>query len=95
VTNPNAYDGKVVRLIGFIHFEFEGNAIYLHKEDYDHAITRNGLWVELAAGTSTKPCENRYAIIEGTFRANDHGHMGMWSGAIRNITRCDPWIAWH
>jgi hypothetical protein len=95
VANPAVYDGKVVRLIGFIHFEFEGNAIYLHKEDYDHAITNDGLWVDLAPGFSAKECQGRYVIIEGTFRANDHGHMGMWSGAVRGITRCDPWSAWH
>ncbi len=26
--------------------EFEGNAIYLHRDNYEHSILKNGLWVE-------------------------------------------------
>jgi hypothetical protein len=26
---------------------FEGNAIYLHREDFDHGIGKNGLWVAI------------------------------------------------
>jgi len=34
IANPQAYDGKTVRITGFLHLEFEGNAIYLHNEDF-------------------------------------------------------------
>jgi hypothetical protein len=91
VANPHLFDGKRVRTIGYIHFEFEGNGLYLHKEDYVRSIHANGLWVNLAQGVRSADCQDRYALVEGMFRARDRGHMGLWSGAISEITRCMPW----
>lgn len=47
LANPQAYDGKIVRIIGFIHLEFEGNVIYLHEDDFRYGLTKNGLWIDL------------------------------------------------
>jgi hypothetical protein len=33
IANPQAWDGKHVRVIGFLRLEFEGDALYLHRED--------------------------------------------------------------
>jgi hypothetical protein len=92
LAHPDRFDGKRVRLSGYIHVEFESNGIYLHKDDADHGLHGNALWV-----ASIKPgavvsseCHNTYVVLEGTFTARDHGHMGLWTGAIRDITRCDP-----
>ena len=92
IAAPKDFDGKQVRLIGFLRLEFEGNAIYLHKEDYLRGITKNGLWLELGAN-SRKPANlsDQYVIVEGVFSARDHGHMDLWSGSIHDITRLDPW----
>ena len=30
-------------------------------------------------------------LLEGTFDASDHGHMGLFGGAIRKITRMSAW----
>jgi hypothetical protein len=88
IANPNLFDGKRIRTFGYIHFEFEGNGIYLHQEDYARSLYVNGLWVNLAKNTSRADCQDRYVLVEGTFRARDRGHMGLWSGAINDITRC-------
>ncbi|MBF9140172.1 hypothetical protein [Hymenobacter properus] len=44
IANPEKYDGKTIQVIGFLNLEFEGDAIYLHKEDFDQGLTRNGFW---------------------------------------------------
>jgi hypothetical protein len=91
IANPNLFDGKRIRTFGYIHFEFEGNGIYLHQEDYSRSLYVNGLWVNFADRyTSRDACQDRYVLVEGTFHARDRGHMGLWSGAIRDITRCMP-----
>jgi hypothetical protein len=41
------FDGKLVRVIGFLRLEFEGNVLYLHREDYIHSILGNGVWVDV------------------------------------------------
>jgi len=53
--------------------EHEGTAIYLHREDAEHMLTKNGLW--LAAndatpeGSKEAQVKDRYALIEGRFTA--------------------------
>ncbi len=91
IANPEQFDGKPVRIIGYIHREFEGNGIYLHRDDEEQGIYANGLWVEFANGLEVADCQDRYVLIEGTFDARRRGHMGMWSGTVRDITRCMPW----
>lgn len=95
IARPDEFHGKVVRVIGYVRLEFEGNAIYLSKESYDAAISRNGLWIDPPAGSPLAKkgavWGPRYAIVEGRFDASDHGHMGMFSGTITDTSRLDPW----
>jgi len=92
LARPEVFDGKRVQVEGYIHLEFEGQGIYLHQEDEQRSLYRNGLWVEFQTDSTYKtPCQDRYVLIEGTFRARHHGHMGLWGGAITSITRCMPW----
>ncbi|MEG9436680.1 hypothetical protein JAO29_10965 [Edaphobacter sp. HDX4] len=94
IANPLKYDGKQVQLIGFLRLEFEGNAIYLHQEDFEHAISRNAIWIDRPADLSEKQAldvNNRYIICQGTFKAGEHGHMGMFSGSLTHINRLEPW----
>ena len=94
LANPTKYDGKRVRIIGFLRLEFEGNAIYLHQEDFEHAISKNAIWIDLPVDLSKKQTaevNNKYVICQGIFRSGDHGHMGMFSGSLTNITRLESW----
>jgi hypothetical protein len=45
IANPEAFDGKPVSVMGFFRYEFEGTALYVHREDYEHALSKNGIWV--------------------------------------------------
>ena len=90
IATPEVFDGKRVRTVGYVHLEFEGNGLYLHKEDHTHSLYRNGLWVSLVKEVSRTDCQDRYVLVEGTFRAGDRGHLGLWSGSIKEITRCMP-----
>jgi hypothetical protein len=84
VADPQKYHGKQVLVRGYVRLEFEGNAIYLHRDDYKYGISENGIWLNV------KNCARRdgssfragYAMVVGTFSAIDHGHLGMWQGEI-------------
>lgn len=92
IANPEKYYGQKIRAIGYLHLEFEGNGLYLHKEDYDHGIDKNALWVDIdtrAKIQGLKRYSNHYVLIEGTFDGNSKGHMAMNSGSISNITRVE------
>jgi hypothetical protein len=88
LANPEKYDGAHVRVVGYIHFDSENGAIYLHKEDEERHLFKNGSWVALAPGVSFEECQDSYVVIEGVYRARTEGHMSLWSGAVTHITRC-------
>jgi hypothetical protein len=90
IANPREYDGKLVRVIGFVSVEFEGTAVYLHQEDYKHDITQNAIWLEMDVERNKK-INQRYVLIEGTFDANHNGHKGLFNGSIKDINRLQAW----
>ena len=95
IANPEKYQGKTIQIRGYLNLEFEGNAIYFHEEDYTRSLTENSLWVEFSKDITEKKNINdyskKYVIIVGTFEMNSRGHMGIFGGTIKNITRLDYW----
>jgi hypothetical protein len=94
IANPERYDGRRVQLIGFLRIEFEGTAVYLHREDYERGIDKNALWINIPTGMSKPQSDavnGHYVICLGTFDAAHHGHMGLFSGEIKNVERLQLW----
>jgi len=96
ITRPEVYDGRRVRVVGFVNFEFEGNALYLSRTDWENGLTRSAVWVDPPTGFESNwgPARGqpnrRYVIVEATFRAGRRGHLGLFSGALEEVTRLDP-----
>ena len=89
IANPKVYDGKVVRLIGFCHLEFEGDALYLHQEDFDRGISRNGIW--LNTPSDKRGLSDQYVLIEGVFEDADNEFEAGFSGKLTRIFRMERW----
>jgi len=92
LSDPQKYDGKVIRTIGFMCFEYEGNALYLHQEDYRYGILKNALVLRVSPAQQKqfKSLSLKHVIIEGTLYANGPERWD-YGGAIGNITRLDIW----
>lgn len=95
IATPEKYNQKRIRVIGYFNLEFEGNALYLSKEDYTLGIDKNGLWIDREnikiASKDYIRCNKQYVILEGTFQTDDKGHEDSYSGSITKITRIEPW----
>ena len=97
IANPEKFDGKLIRVIGFLRLEFEGNVLYLHREDYENDILGNGIWVDVTPEMmiemmrQEKSLNMNYVLLEGVFSSSDRGHMSMWSGSISQIRRAELW----
>lgn len=89
ISTPAAYDAKTVRVIGFCHLEFEGNGLYLHREDFERAIYKNAIWID--APRDKAALSDQYVLIEATFDASEHGHVGLFSGSLKDVTRMERW----
>jgi hypothetical protein len=92
LTNPEQYDGRRVVVFGYCRIEFESSAIHLHKEDYLHGLG-NMVWLDFSSFDDLSPERRKidYCLVEGTYNAKNHGHMGMFVGAIENIKRYEAW----
>jgi hypothetical protein len=95
IANPEKFDGKLIRVIGFLEIEFEANVLYLHREDYENAILGDGIWVDVTPEMTknSKSLSKHYVLLEGIFSASERGHMDLWSGSLKNIRRVQLWKA--
>jgi hypothetical protein len=89
ISTPERYDQKLVRVSGFLWLEFEGNALYLHKEDKEHMLFKNGLWINVEGDQSdiAHGLSGEYVIVEAMFDAKSKGHLGLWSGTLKRVKR--------
>lgn len=91
IATPEKYDGQRIRVVGVGNLEFEGNAIYLSKEDLSYRIY-HAVWLDFDNNTSlsyekAKQYNGKYIIVEGIFDKDESGHMSLFHGAITDITR--------
>jgi hypothetical protein len=87
IATPEKYNGKNISVVGFLRVEFEGNALYLHQEDYEQRIHKNSVWLgfEPKAIEEAKSLSMHYVFLVGTFDSVDKGHRAMFSGSIKQI----------
>lgn len=91
IADPERYDRQLIRVKGFLTVEFEGTALYLHKQDCDLGISENSIWVDMSkediASIQFQTLNKQYVLLEGTFDASNKGHFAGYSGSITKITR--------
>ena len=91
IATPEKFQGKFVRVEGYVSLEFEDYALYLTRDDYEHLTGDNAVWIDFKRGVLKSPDQlnGKYVLIEGTYDAREHGHLGMFSGEIRNVSRIE------
>jgi hypothetical protein len=89
IANPSKYDGHRVDLQAFLSVEFEGTAAYLSKDDYDHLITKNAVWIAFDKKSlpQAQSLSQQYVFITATFYAKQFGHLSLFSGELRDVER--------
>lgn len=87
IAEPDKYDGKAVLVSGFLRLEFEGNILYMHKEDYEYGLYKNAVWIvrNKEIDENAHGVDLHYVELAGTFSAKEQGHRSLTSGSIRDI----------
>ena len=93
IATPEKYERQLIAITGYVHLEFEGNGIYLHKDDYQYGLHKNGLWLsaDKCKVRGGKTFTDGYAYVIGRFTATRQGHMGLWSGEVQDVKSCQSW----
>lgn len=86
--SPDQYDGRKVRVQGYVVLGLEGMAVHLDRDAYEAALWKNA--IRLDPPKWLPPANERrltleYAEVAGVFRAADHGHRGIYSGTLTEI----------
>jgi hypothetical protein len=89
IANPQDFENKKIRIKGYLSFQHEGNAIYLHKEDYENVISQNAIYLyikenDFVENLIEKPYKG-YMSIVGIFTNKDKGHRSSFVGAIKEV----------
>lgn len=95
IANPERYDGKLVTVEGFLNLEFEGNAIYLSRSDFEASLTGNSVWVEgpkPEESAARRALRGHYVFLTGRYNATMNGHMGLHTGTFEDVSSI--WVAW-
>jgi hypothetical protein len=104
-----AQQGKMVRVLGFLHVEFENVALYGSRqqavrywEGHD-SVAAPGVWPHIGRlwpyeaywRTRGPSISGRCARITGTYRPGPAGHFGMFAGEIVDVQRLEVWSQPH
>ena len=90
ISNPERFEGQQVRVVGYVVREFEGDSVYLHREDHEQGLFKNGLWLDdvgKCKDAEGNMLSKKYALVEGVFSALSRGHRNISSGSIK-VERC-------
>jgi len=92
VAAPRTWDGRLVRAVGFLRLEYEGDALYLHEQDFRHGLSDNGLGVDIPEDFPRRAdLSMNYVLVEGVFRASDPRDAASFAGRITAIRRAELW----
>lgn len=97
IADGEKFDGEIVRVVGAIRIEFEGDQLCLSKEAIIYRVFKNCLALgfnydvlELTR-QDLEGVSGEYVLLEGKFRSRDQGHLSLSSGSIREVGRLLLW----
>lgn len=93
ITNPERYDGRPIRTMGFLAVEAEGDALYFHETDYRQRITKNAIWLDISPEQLSQfsRLSGRYVSVVGTVVADRKGHMNLFSATLSRLQDVRSW----
>jgi len=91
LASPERFNSQRVIVRGFANLAFEGNALYLHKEDFDHGLTNNALRLAVPrdGAEKWKALSGRYVIVTARFVWGPGDDIV--GGMLVDITRFEEW----
>ena len=92
LANPEKYYGRRIVVVGYAHFEFEGNALFLYREDFELRRMTNSIWLDRTGHDASlfDAADDHYALVIGKYIHRD-GHMGCCVGTITEIETVERW----
>src|SRR5439155_1980734 len=93
---PDLFDGKHVRVAGYIKLQHENMSIYPSASD--DSCSKRALWLSIETFPggydalfqglrAARKARAGYGFVEGVFTRQCTGHLGLWPAGIEPLTR--------
>ena len=92
IANPPAYEGHRVQVSGYLMLEFEGDALYLGKNDFDANLFSNAIWIDTDLWrdkAAARRVSRRYVTLDGVFTTHAR-YSNLFSGELTAIGDIRP-----
>jgi hypothetical protein len=88
LAQPATGQARRVSVAGYLVLDFEGEALYLHKEDYENGLTNNAIRVALTEQQKKqyKGYDKRYVLIDSFF-IRQKNSSDFYVGALYDIRK--------
>jgi hypothetical protein len=88
LAEPVSKSPQRVQVAGFLVLEFEGQALYLHREDYQQQLMRNAIRIALTPEQEKqyKDLSGSYVLVEASFRKARNSE-DIFTGSLFNVRR--------
>lgn len=71
-----ALHGQPVVVGGYVHIEFEGHLLCLNRDDFEHSVQTNCVWLEVdGRDPALQALSDRYVVLEGIVNKDGRGHL--------------------
>jgi hypothetical protein len=86
IAQPGSNKAQKVQVAGFLVLAFEGNALYLHEEDYKEGLTRNAVRISLSTEQAQqyKGLSGNYVWVEASYLKRPNSE-DILSGSLYDI----------
>lgn len=87
IVTPEKFDGKFVNVTGLLNLEFEGDAIYISRDDLENGVRANSVTLKPTKDMleQQKTLNHKFVLLEGKFL------KGTQQGRIVEISRFEIW----
>lgn len=93
MADPQRFEGQRVRVVGYLRLQFDRNALYMTRDDYNNSVAEHALWLDLKNSQlrSSSKLNNGHVTVEGVFGPADKVHGGPWAGALKEVSSLRMW----
>jgi hypothetical protein len=86
LANPDDMNGRAVDVGGYMHVEFEGTQLCLHREDYEQMVLTNCVGLSVPEGPDVLELNDRYVVVEGVVKASARGGISLFPASLQGVT---------
>ena len=87
LSDPAKHTGQFVRITGYLHLIYEGDGLFLHKEDYRQWIPANAIGLSIPARDMNKSLNHEYVTVLGQFSGDPKLEHPIYGSRVLRVCR--------